>query len=112
MAARRTCLRVRTSSRGIRGSSSATTARTTILTGEDDTIAAPSQSDALFEAMPAAASRIVYEAQTDTYGNPSSQDLVADHSAPAQDLGFLELAAASKFLSNADLVWRWELRRT
>ncbi|OWY63393.1 hypothetical protein B7486_53370, partial [cyanobacterium TDX16] len=78
----------------------ATTARTTILTGEDDTIAAPSQSDALFDAMPAAASRIVYEAQTDTYGNPSSQDLVADHSAPAQDLGFLESFPFNLFLDS------------
>lgn len=81
----------------------ATTARTVLLTGEDDTIAAPSQSDALFEAMPNAASRIVYEAKTDRHGEPSSQDLVADHSAPAQDYGFIDGGIADLFGGPATL---------
>ena len=76
---------------------SATTSRTMILTGEDDTIAAPSESDALFDVMTSAASRIVYEARSDARGNPASERIVADHSAPAQDFGFLATFPFSLF---------------
>ncbi|MCB1006144.1 MAG: hypothetical protein KDB35_18325 [Acidimicrobiales bacterium] len=62
----------------------ATTARTMILTGDDDTIAPPSESLGLFAALTGASSRVVYQAHTDGRGSPG---LDADHMSPIQSSG-------------------------
>ncbi len=62
----------------------ATTARTMILTGDQDTIAPSSESLALFGALTGASSRVVYQAHTDRHGTPG---LDADHMSPIQSSG-------------------------
>lgn len=64
----------------------ATTAPTVILTGDRDTIAAPSESIALHNALTGAASRRVFQLQNDTTQSPAIQ---ADHMAPIQRQGIV-----------------------
>ena len=69
-----------------RAAAPATTAPTVLLTGSADTIAPPAQSVDLYGALTGAASRALYQATADPYGEP---DLDADHMAPIQDDGGL-----------------------
>lgn len=62
----------------------ATTARTIVLTGDQDTIAPSSESLSLFGALTGAPSRVVYQAHTDRHGTPG---LDADHMSPIQSSG-------------------------
>jgi pimeloyl-ACP methyl ester carboxylesterase len=57
-----------------------------ILTGNDDTLAPTSQAMDIYQNLVYASSRVVYELQSDTYGNP---DLRADHMAPISDDGWM-----------------------
>lgn len=83
------------------------TARTLILTGDDDTIAAPSESLALSGAMPNASSRVVYQAHTDGHGGPA---LDADHMSPIQSSGSIPNFLLQFFGGNAEqdaMDWRY-----
>lgn len=63
------------------------TAPTMILTGDSDTIAPPAQDPTMvYRALGAAASRVLYEAHTDSHGSPA---LAADHMAPTTSTGVL-----------------------
>ncbi len=57
-----------------------------VLTGNDDTLAPTSQAMSIYQYLTSASSKVVYELQTDTYGNP---DLRADHMAPISDDGWM-----------------------
>ncbi len=85
----------------------ATTARTMILTGDGDTIAASSESLALSLAMPNAASRVVYQAHTDGHGSPA---LDADHMSPIQSSGSIPNLLLQFFGGDAEqdaMDWRY-----
>lgn len=85
----------------------ATTARTMLLTGDGDTIAAPSESVSLFNALTGASSRIVYEAHTDAHGSPR---LDADHMSPIQSSGSIPNFLLAFFGGNAEqdaMDWRY-----
>jgi alpha-beta hydrolase superfamily lysophospholipase len=64
----------------------ATTAPTVILTGDGDTIAAPSESTALYDRLTSASARAVYQLRGDSTQSPPIQ---ADHMAPIQDQGIV-----------------------
>lgn len=64
----------------------ATTAPTVILTGDKDTIAAPSEAITLHGALTGASSRSVYQLQQDSTQQPAIQ---ADHMAPIQKQGIV-----------------------
>jgi esterase/lipase len=57
-----------------------------VLTGNDDTLASTAQAMDIYQNLAYASSRVVYELQSDTYGNP---DLRADHMAPISDDGWM-----------------------
>lgn len=85
----------------------ATTARTVLLTGDGDTIAAPSESVALFGALTGASSRIVYQARSDDHGSPS---LDADHMSPIQSSGSIPNFLLQFFGGDAEqdaMDWRY-----
>ena len=63
----------------------ATSAPVIVLTGEDDTIAAPAQALELDDLL-AAAPSVVYQATSDDHGSPA---LDADHMVPIQDSGII-----------------------
>ena len=64
----------------------ATTAPTVVLTGDADTIAPSSQSVDLWNRIPSAAARSVFQARSDDHGKPA---LTADHMSPIQDSGII-----------------------
>ncbi len=57
-----------------------------VLTGNDDSLAPSSQAMDIYYRLTNAASRVVYQLRTDTYGKP---DLKADHMAPISDDGWM-----------------------
>lgn len=84
-----------------------TTAPTVVLTGNGDTIAPSSQAVDLWNRIPSAASRSVFQAQTDTHGSPG---LTADHMSPIQDSGIIPSWLMGTFGGDAEddaMDWRF-----
>ena len=84
-----------------------TTAPTVILTGDHDTIAPPSQSLDLADALTGAASRPVLQLRADDHGTPAIE---ADHMAPIQSQGIVPDVLMDAFGGDAedDVVdWRF-----
>lgn len=85
----------------------ATTAPTVVLTGEGDTIAPPSQSVDLWNRIPNAAARSVFQARSDDHGKPA---LTADHMSPIQDSGIIPSWLMGAFGGDAEddaMDWRF-----